>query len=980
MKIVAFALLALLPIFSRAQTPSGSEKVINIDNTRECGLITRYSPNKIPANCMQSVQNAYFDKDWSILRREGYAQYNLTACTGGQPIRGLWPFFATDGSQYLVIYSSGAMFSSKGDGLCTEITGLGGLSQTAQMECVQGLGKLWCTNGVDPVFNTTVTTTNTVSGAPLGTHIGFFRNRILIAGVPANLTQLYLSGELDGTDYALNLYPAFSTSPAIIDIAGTNDGLAITCLMGEYQNQYLIGRKYDLHALGGYDNTNFTLRKLSNQIGCADPKSVQEVNNVLMWLSYRGIEGFTGTQISRVSYPIDPSIDAIIAAAGNAQSQTITTQSDFQSGNLVASGPGAPISATISPGNIVPSSWGVVGQSVSALNFVMSDVDTGAISSAFFDNFQDGDYTSNPAWTIENGTFEVLGSSLHVTGANSSSIASARIPQTRSTGTWSFVFQSTQTGASGEFCMSFVYASTASFLVSGAGLVAEDSYRVMVYNPNLAGGSKIGLAKGAGGLASTICTSPPTVGSFGVVAVSNLGDGAFDSSTHTISIQHASNNTVRILLDGVVKISTGLPSLASDSQVSGFGWTTGSGYSPLVTNIYTPNFYDTQVSYSYNTGVSTPVWSQYVAAVSSGSNNPATFRTQSAVAATGPWSALTSQALSTTIVAPNRKFIRHNAQVQPTLTTAAAIGTVSGISMSAETTGYYITPCVTAVGNTAWGNLNVNAVTNGGSFVFSMSTSGISCAQAINPLTANWTTVTANSIIPVAVASYTAVRVLFGMDIATQVPTVNDIVVNWNAGNSRPPVASSHFDDRYWLFYTTNSAVGAVNDHAIIYDQNQKWTLFDDIYAYSAAEYLNQLYTGDSKTTGLIFQQNSGQSDAGGNFTYSFKTADIDDGDPTMAKTFSRAYVFLTAGDVITAGAVLDCNYSINGSSNTYSLGSYTFSESPEQSGYAVAKFPVPAGQPSTFNWMNLSCSYTGNTGPIGVYQVKLVYSPISYP
>lgn len=976
MKFLASILLALLPAFSFAQTPSGGEKVIDINDWKSCGFVSRYSPNKVPPNCVQSVTNAYFDKDWSLLRRSGYAQYNLTPCTGSQPIRGMWPFFATDGSQYLVVYSSGAMFASKGDGLCTEITGLGGLSQTAQMECVQGLGKLWCTNGVDPVFNTTVATTNTVSGAPLGTHIGFFRNRILIAGVPANLTQLYLSGELDGTDYALNLYPAFSTSPAIIDVAGTNDGLAITCLMGEYQNQYLIGRKYDLHALGGYDNTNFTLRKISNQIGCADPKSVQEVNNVLMWLSYRGIEGFTGTQINRISYPIDPSIDAIIAAAGNAQSQTITTQSDFQSGNIVASGPGAPISATISPGNIVPSSWGVTSQSIAGTNFVMSDVDTGAVSSAFFDNFQDGDYTSNPAWTIENGAFEVLGSSLHVTGATNN-FASARISQTRSTGTWSFVFQSTQTGASGDFCLSFVYASTTSFIVSRGG-VAEDSYRLMLYNDS-ASGSILGLAKGGGGSSFPTHCGSPLVGSNGVAAIKALGIGAFDGS-HTVSIQQATNNTVQVFFDGAVEISTGLSSLASASQVSGFGWTTSFGYSPLVTNIYTPNFYDTQVSYSYNTGVSTPVWSQYIASVSSGANNPATFRTQSAIAATGPWSALTSQALSAVIVAQNRKFIRHNAQVQPVLSPSSTLATVSGISMSAETTGYYITPCITAVGNTAWGNLNVNAVTNGGSFVFSMSTSGVSCAQAINPITANWTTVTANSIIPVTVASYTAVRVLFGMDIATQVPTINDIVVNWNAGNSRPPVASSHFDDRYWLFYTTNSAVGAVNDHAIIYDQNQKWTLFDDIYAYSAAEYLNQLYTGDSKSSGLIFQQNSGQSDAGGDFTYSFKTSDIDDGDPTMAKTFSRAYVFLTAGDVITAGAVLSCNYSINGSSNTYSLGSYTFSESPEQSGYAVAKFPFPVGQPTTANWINLSCSYTGNTGPISVYQIKAVYMPQSWP
>ena len=953
-KLVATFLLALLPAFVQAQTPSADEKVLDVNGFKDCGFISRYSPNKIPANCFQSVTNAYFDKDFSILRRQGYAKYNLTPCTGSQPIRGLWPFYATDGSQYIVAYSSSSMFASKGDGTCTPITGLSNLSATAQMECVQGLGKLWCANGVDEMFWTTVTATAAVTSAPIGPHIGFFRNRILVAGVPSNLTQLYMSGEIDGTDYTLPTV-MFSTSPAIINIAGINDGLAVTCLMGEYQNQYLIGRKYDLYALGGYDNTNFTLRKVSNQIGCQDPKSVQEVNNTLMWLSYRGIEGYTGTQINRVSYPIDPTIGAIITAAGNTQSQTFTTQADFNTGNLVASGPGAPMSTTISPGNVVPSSWSITTGGLDA-SWAMTDVDSTTAVIGYVDNFDDGNITGNVTWTATPGygVFSVDTTNLWVTGSTTSGgTASMSTPISNSTGTWSFVVLST--GSVVRF--NFISDSVDPFLFNG--------YRISVQPLASTPTERVSLGK--------ILNSGFTLETINSAIDPNIAD----SNSHYYRVSRAKNGSITVAVDGITVISTVAASgptsgsyvvLASQDSV-------GSISKQHFSKIKFPYFYENQVSSIYNTGISTPTWGPYSISFSSVSISSISLSIQSSIVGDGSgFQVLQTQSANQIIVADKKKYIRHH--IYPSPPESQIVSTVTAVNLSAETTGYYITPCITAAGNTGWGNLNANAVTNGGSLSFSMSTSAVSCAQVTDPNNANWTPVTANSIIPVPVSSYTAVRVLFSMDSATQVPILNDMQISWNAGASRPPVASSHHDDRYWLFYTTNSAVGSVNDHAVIYDQNQKWTLFDDINAYSAAEYLNQLYIGDSNSTGLIYQMNSGQDDNGNPFNYSFKTADMDDGDPNMLKTFERVYIMLTAGDTTTGGSVLSCNYAIDGSTTTYPLGSYTFGESPEQSGYAVAKMPIPAGQPSTGHWINFGCSYIGANGPVGVYQIRLVYTP----
>ena len=73
----------------KIQEPETTDKVfsVNFQGTpqfSQCGLITRLSGNLVenlsPA-CMQSVDNLYYDSDYSLDRRGGYAQYNLNACS-----------------------------------------------------------------------------------------------------------------------------------------------------------------------------------------------------------------------------------------------------------------------------------------------------------------------------------------------------------------------------------------------------------------------------------------------------------------------------------------------------------------------------------------------------------------------------------------------------------------------------------------------------------------------------------------------------------------------------------------------------------------------------------------------------------------------------------------------------------------------------------------------------------------------------------
>lgn len=963
-KAALSGLLALLAAFaavpSAAQSPGPDEAVISLDKFDSCGFVSRFSPNKIDPSCFQGLNNAVLDQDLSILRRNGFATYTPTPCANLQSIRGLFPFFGTDGSQYLVMQSSASMYSSKGDGTCTPIVSLnGGLSTTAQMSCVQGMGSLWCSDGVDPVFATNVvTTTANVVGAPLGKYIGFFRNRVMLSGVSGNLTNIYLSGQLNGMDWNLPAVQS-STSPAILNISGTNDGQPVSCLMGEYQNGYYIGRPYDTYLLSGYDLTDFAIRKVDEQIGCMDNNSHQTVNNTLMWLSHRGIESLTGTQINWTSYPIDPTIKVIIAAAGNSQAFVVNAN-NFTSGNLTASGPGAPVSATIAPGFLTVSSSTFVDNSTATfVNGTLVNVST------YGANVVALSVASN---TVQGGNFASAADAAQWTlgGLSSGDLSSANAAD-------GSTFSSINCGLGGK-----VGTVHCPFGASFCAYNARCSASVGFDNVSILSGATGG-------------------------SINNNSSGPADSRTVTVAFPGANTSTSTVVC------------LSKSNSVSNIATCIGSGNEGILENVTTPSGFNalvdvkdynsngafnvttfanvrissyppsgTYTSAAFNTSFSTPTMGTVGIGLSSSAVVPITLQQQNSKDGVtwNPAVTLTQNSVAVSTVQYWR-YIENFTTTNGTMT-ARSNGITSTFTntgqqgLTAETTAYYITPCVNTSGMSSWGVMSVDAVNLGGSFSFQVST-GATCDSVIKS-TSPWAAQTPNAIVTQSTAAFVAVRVLFTIDIATETPSLQDIGLNWNAGASRPNVASAQYQNKYYLFYTTSQASGAANDHAVVYDQNNHWQLFDDVHAASAALYLNQLFLGDSNSTGNVYLFDSGPTDAGGAFTFSFQTPDLDGGDPLAPKTFKRAYLILGAPSGLSTAGSFSCSYALSGSTVTYSLGTVNLSEAPETFGYFTAKFPFPAGQPSTGQWVNLSCTNTGTAGPLHVYGIRLVYTKQDWP
>lgn len=953
--------LIFLASISWAQSPGPNDKVFSLNfagspQFQQCGTITRQAPNlleNISPACLQSAYNLYFDSDGSLDRRGGIAQYNLTPISGTQTVKGLWPFNSTNGIKYLIAFSSSSMFYTTGDGNWSMInpsgSGYWGLSTTAEMQCVQSAGFLWCTDGTDQPFQTNVTSTQAIAAAPIGSLIGTFRNRILISGVSGSLTDVYLSGELNGLDWAV---PAvtYSTSAAIISLNGVNDGLQPNCLMGEFQNQYYIGRDYDLWALSGYSNQDFALRKVSSEIGCTDPKSVQEVNKQLIWLSKRGVEALSGTQITPISYYIRPTINQLIAAAGNARSQLINGN-NFSTGQFCASGPNSCTSSTISPGFVVPSSW-----SVTDTSFASPGYSFGSLVNVSTNDITGSIVLLRSTWSMTNGSFS-LGNTTNWTAVNMQFGADFNGGGCQSLeGTQTKFGEDSGRGGQVGLVSSTVTVNDANGSLIKRCYIEWDSTHMLYISDTCDLSFSTGTANASFGVCRDLglnIANPQNYNGMSIKFTSMLG------ATMTSAVAPPANqvwvNTC-ILLSGTQEIN---------------------GFSACGTSNYMSS--GTYATSSYFTAISTPVWGDFNINMSSASNTPATFKTLVS-ANNSTFDAGVTATPGSQIASAAKSYIKYIGSLSQSIALSTGTPVISLDNLAAETTGYYISPAILVSSPTSWGTFQVDGVTNGGLFTFWIST-GATAALA-TASTAPWVMQSPNAQIGVSTTTtYVAVRILFSLSVATQVPTINDFTVNWNNGSNRPPTSSMQYYDRYYLFYTTNTIGSPVNDHAAVYDYNGKWTFLDHINAYSATLYLNAPYIGDSNSTGLVYQMESGQSDNGKSFTYQWQTGDIDLGNPAQRKTFKRLYLYLNGPITASNNTSLSCQYQLDGSATTYPLSSAALQESPESTGYFVAKFPFPAPpqQAATGHWINISCSSFENSSALKVYGASLVWEPQSW-
>ncbi len=911
--------------------------------------MTRYAGHMIPDNTTREALNVYWDEDIGVTRRKGFAKYNATAITAGKTVRGLWPFTADDGTRYMVALCSATLYQTSGDGSFTKITGAEGLSETEAMDAVTTLGKIWFANGTDTVFNWDGASRSAVAGAPLGDKIEAWRNRVVITGKSGELSYVHMSGELDGTNFTTG--PTRSTSPVSIAIGGTN-AKPVKCMYGGYRDVFMVWTEEETYGIYGFGLKDFIVRQLSNEVGCIEDESVQEKGNALYWMSKRGIEKMSGTTVETISRGVNDVYDILIDNIANSRYVLDTTQAHFQAGNLTASGPGAPMSATRSPFNVVATTWTVTNTTTADFDAgTLTDVTAAHIANLLqidqseFDYFTDGNYTSNPTWTdnsLGDGAWSITSNALKWTvatgGAASIYTASAMV-----TGRWQYSV-TCNTGAT-QF---FFIANNPNFFasnVNGYYITWEDAAK------------KLTLIRSDGGSAATLDTA--TLG-----AVLTLGD--------IIDVTRTGTGLTKVYVNGVEKIS------ATDNTY------TASSYMIIIGEVVTLSYDNfnlqsgdtsaipksgTFVSQKFDTTVSTPVPGQFNVTDSKPVGTSLFYDVREASTTNGKWGSWT--ATSDTLRAPfTKRWQQYRARFDTAFSAVTPL--FYDATLSATTTGYFIHQgFATSADISSWGNFVANYVTAGlATVTFSLSTG--TNANQVTRSTAIWHSQINNSVIALDTATYVGVRTYIGPTSSTDTALLQDISIYWNEGAFRPAVATTIFDDRYYMSYTSSSISGRQNDFIGVFDSRNAPTFLTGMRCFSFGLYERKWYCGSATDNGYVYQLEVGEDDDGESYTSSFRTKSYAFGDQDAEKEFVKMYVSLAPE----TDSILDVNisayYRVDGSTSRISMGILNLGEDPT-AGILMSKVPFPlsgnlSGRYADFEFVNVGKNQSWTIFGISIY------------
>lgn len=875
------------------------------------GLYSYLSSQRLEKSQATDIINGFLDKDKGVVKRNGQSQYGTISGCSSQ-IRAGVAYKTSGGADYVFNTCGTQNYLTTGDG--TYSVHGATINATARVRFSAALGKLWQVDGVDPTWYTDGVTVSSPSQAVASSLIGSYKSRIVLANWAGNRSSVLLGGFSSLTDFALPSV-IVDTSPVVFYLNGPNDGRGVTCMFDGYKDVLILFNEDQMFGLYGNGYNTFVLRKLA-EVGCVEQESMREFEGRLKWLSKYGVYEYNGTNASRISDPIKDLITNVINTDSSVQSLTQTLQADWTAGQLDVSGPGALMSATISAGNVVPTTFSVISNTTgtilsgaTTIQVSTSDV-SGKITLSSYtlsDNFGDGNCTSGLAWTTSAGSLNCSATSNRLEQIVTPAYyqGTSVTPVVASTGSWTFDVAFDGGDLSAEYRFGFLSSTNQRGTTNGYELFINQRDRFV-------SSGEFQLMKIAGGTETLLSSAAYSGSSFsGTINITRTKLGAITISATSVVTPSAQPN---------ITIS------ATDTSYSNGSYIYVEEYKSAYeeTSFYTDNIYyyrylDTGsvTSQAYYTGLSTPVWGLFSSTNTSYSDAQIAFYTQ--VSADGAsWDARVASSDTIVVTSLAKPYIRSVAEFSTQISTKTP--TLSSISLSAATTGYFITNCFSVGAINSWDLFQANSVSNGGSLTFAIST-GTSCNAATRS-TNTWTTQSNNASITIATAAFIASRVLFNLTQASQAPTLQDITIGYRLGAGRPPVASIIYDNRYWLSFSTNTSGTAYNDTVLVYDKNSNWTKLKGINASSLWLSKRILYSGSALSDGKIIVQDSGSTDLGNNIYFRFKTPDYDMDSMSSKSLYDLTAEFLPTNNSV-QGTTVTVNYYADKSTTAYALGGF---------------------------------------------------------
>lgn len=274
------------------------------------GLNVRDFWHTIADDELTVANNIRLDEGGVVRRRGGWAKYVSTAVgTAGNLIgvtQGSWLVagvltryvVATDGVK--VFYWTGAVWTDITGAVANTVVSTSIISFLSFNNLLIGYGGTstpWTWDGSAGAILV-------LGGTPPIGNIGIvWQNRVLFAGVGTARTRVYYSAVGDPQTWGASAY---------FDVPSPYDGDEITGFAILYGNLIVFKRR-SIYIVQGDDPTTWIVSKTNSAVGCVSPYSVVGVDNLIYFVSDKGLYAMNLSNTSQISYKVEPRYNLAIA-------------------------------------------------------------------------------------------------------------------------------------------------------------------------------------------------------------------------------------------------------------------------------------------------------------------------------------------------------------------------------------------------------------------------------------------------------------------------------------------------------------------------------------------------------------------------------------------------------------------------------------------------------------------------------------------
>lgn len=784
----------------------------------------------------------------SIRKRQGFGVYKSLAT--GQAPRGGAHFYDSNGSDVQVWGSSTSLYGIISDAAPTQLISSATLNST--WDCADTQGNAYCVNSNRDALIKTNGATKTWYTTPLGTMIEVTPDRLAVAGVSGTPNTIYVSGVNDFTNFTVGLNSPDPFSEVIAASGGKISHIRWACQKLLWWKQQSFGY-FDFE-----DQFSATVKVISDNVGTLDNTSTVDPGG-RVW--FRGQDGHTWmydcSGLQKMSIPITPNVQTSGARVSNSWTQS--SQTEFQTGG---SSPTANISTTISPGDVVQSSFSVSEYSSTQWNSGVTGntvVGASSITLAF-----------NNSGTITDPSFEGT-LSTNFTGSGMGFVNSYQ----------PFTCGVTNPQAGSQLLS---YGSGSSAVVGP--LVQFIDY--------LSGAALASTNLSCGGTCSTSWTQT-SLSSSGL-----LGKRAYVKFCPTNNINKqtcvvgSATSKVAYVIGGDLSFYY---NCSGDSSQNYVGYDNVSGGSSTITT----GWFHSQV---FDTALSSPTYQATTFNYTANTSTP-TFGFFSGPTATGPWTLILSTSGTN---AWGQRYALYSTTISLTSTDYDQ-AYISSVTLIARSTGTYYSAVKNAPSLTAWSTFTTNKQDNGGTHTFFIRSSTNSFTTLSS--TPAWVAQTPGAQVSASTGTFFQVIDSFTVVAATVTPTLNDFTVNWFEGTATDQAYMLYFDNSIWQSVAFGSGQ-TTNNYIFKYDLiNEGWTL----YNFGAGGMLiqnNALYFGDT-SSGNVFKFGTGTSDNGAAIRAFWRSKSFTSSDPWNQATLKQIDSYWTRNQSQTSSIT----YTMDGSTST---------------------------------------------------------------